>query len=403
MARTRDRLTALKVQKAKPGMHADGGNLWLQVTSKDARSWIFRFKSPVEQRERMMGLGPVADIPLQEAREAARAARLLIRDGIDPIRHREQQRAQAALAAAKDRTFAECAAEYYAEHEGGWRSAKHRHQWKSSVESYVNPIIGHLPVASIDDQLVIKVLAAIWKDKPETASRVRGRIETVLDFAAVSGARPKGDNPARWKGHLEHRFKERPKRKAGHAALPYTDFPAFWSKLAQTDSSDAKALMFTILTASRTGEVVGAKLSEFDLAKKLWTVPASRMKGHREHIVPLTDIAVKIVRELSKGLKPDGHLFKIGHETMLKLLDRMGYGEFTVHGFRSTFRDWAGDMTNHQRDIVEAALAHALEDETEAAYRRSTAIEKRRALMLDWERYATTPTGAKVVPLMGVR
>jgi integrase len=369
MTRTTGRLTALKVDKAKrPGMYADGGGLYLQVTQGGA-SWIYRYM--LAGRAREMGLGPRALFSLSAARAKALNARRLRHEGIDPIEIRHAERAKARLDAARAVTFNQCAESYIKAHRAGWRNEKHAAQWTSTLATYAGPVIGALPVQAIDTALVLKVLEPIWTTKPETASRLRGRIEAVLDWAKVRGYRA-GENPARWRGHLDKLLPARGKvRKVEHhAALPYAELPAFMSELREHSSLIARALEFTILSATRTSETIGASWDEIDIEAKVWTIPGGRMKAGKEHRVPLCDRALGILR----GLHRHGErIFPLTDDAaMLKLLRGMRPGQ-TVHGSRSSFRDWAAETTNFPNHVVEMALAHTIGDKVEKASRRSPA------------------------------
>ena len=298
MARTIGRLTALKVDKAKrPGMYADGGGLYLRVTHSGTKNWVFRFM--LNGRPRWMGVGPLHTIGLAEARNRAAGFRLQRHDGIDPIERRRAERLEARLDAAKAMTFKECAAMYVASHRAGWRNPKHAAQWQATLATYAEPVIGGLSVQAIDTALVLKVLEPIWTAKPETAGRVRGRIESILDWAKVRGYRA-GENPARWRGHLDKLLPARSKvrRVEHHAALPYAELPGFLVSLREQEGIAARALEFAILTAARTGEVIGARWAEMDLLDKTWTLPAARMKAGREHRVPLSARALAILEEM---------------------------------------------------------------------------------------------------------
>jgi integrase len=351
-----------------------------------------------------MGLGPLHTISLAEARTKAREARQLRLEGIDPIEARNAKRAEAKLEVAKSMTFEQCAASYIASHAAGWKNPKHAKQWPSTLQTYVYPVFGRLPVQTIDVGFVMRVLEPIWQTKPETASRVRGRIESILDWAKARGYR-NGENPARWRGHLNNLLPARSKAKRAvrqttgrdehHPALPYFDLPAFMSELRQHAEVEARALEFTILSAARTNEVVGMHWREVDLAKGVWTVPAERMKADREHRVPLSDDALTILR----GLETAGRVFPIGPTAMLEFLRyQLKRDKITVHGFRSSFRDWASECTTVPREVVEMTLAHAISDKVEAAYRRGDLFQKRRDLMDAWGRYAAG-SEAEVVPL----
>jgi integrase len=386
-------------------MHADGGGLYLQVTRGGARTWIYRFM--LNRRAREMGLGPLHTVSLAEAREKARECRKLRLEGIDPIDARKAKRAEERLAAATAMTFQECAEAYIAAHRAGWRNPKHAKQWPSTLETYVYPVFGALPVQAVDVGLVMKALEPIWQSKPETASRVRGRIESILDWAAARGFR-KGENSARWRGHLDNLLPARSKvRKVEHhPALPYPEMGEFIAALRGQEGVAARALEFLILTASRTGEVIGARWDEFDVGAKLWTVPAERMKARKEHRVPLSGRALAIVEEM-KAARMNDHEFvfpggrrgrPLSNMAMLKVLERMGRHGLTAHGFRSSFRDWAAEQTHFPAEVAEMALAHTVSDKVEAAYRRGDLVQKRRELMEAWARYCEAPNvSGKVV------
>jgi integrase len=386
MARTIGRLTALKVDRAKqPGMYADGGGLYLQVTDNGA-SWVYRYM--LGGRPREMGLGPLALYGLQDARAKALDARRLRHEGVDPIDARKAARLRLRLDAAKAMTFKQCAEAYIKTHRAGWHNGKHVAQWEATLKTYAEPVIGSLPVQAIDTALVLKVLEQIWTTKPETASRVRGRIESILDWAKVRGYRA-GENPARWRGHLDKLLPARSKvRKVKHhAALPYAELSNFLIQLQSQPGVAARALEFTILTAARTNETIGAMTNEINTREKLWTVPASRMKAKREHRVPLSERALAILAEAveDKFIFVGGKAGRpLSNMAMTEVLRRMGRDDITVHGFRSTFRDWAAERTNFPNEMVEMALAHAVSDKVEAAYRRGDMFEKRRRLMQQW-------------------
>jgi len=389
------KLTALQVSKLKNrGLYGDGDGLYLQITAKGSKSWLFRYR--VDGKLRHHGLGSVKTLSLAEARESARDCRKLRLQGIDPIDYKKQQRAVEKLEAAKAISFQDCAETYIESHKCGWKSEKHADQWTSTLMTYVYPAFGDVPVADVDVTLVLKAIQPIWTDKNETASRVRGRIEAVLDYAKVCGYR-EGENPAFWKGNLSHLLPARSKvrQEKHHAALPHKDMKAFWKDLSKQAGTGAQALRFTILTAARTGEVLNATWDEIDLDNAVWTIPAERMKASKEHRVPLSPPASAILKVLCKertgefvfpGAKKDRPLSNMSLTAVLK---RMGRTEITTHGFRSTFRDWAAECTDKPREVAEAALAHALESKVEAAYRRSDLFEKRRFLMEDWARVAS--------------
>ena len=412
MVRAIGRLTALKVEKAKkPGMYADGGGLYLRVTPEGARNWVLRFM--LDRRPRWMGLGPLALYGLAEARARALDARRKRHEGIDPIEARRAGRARQQLDAAKAVTFKQCAESYINSHRAGWRSDKHAGQWGATLATYAYPIIGTLPVQAVDTGLVLKALEPIWAAKPETASRLRGRIESVLDFAKVRGYRD-GDNPARWRGHLAKLLPARSKVRAveHHSALPYPDLPAFLATLRTQEGIAARALEFLILTGARTGEVIGAQWSEIDLLDKTWTVPAARMKAHREHRVPLSPRALAILSEIQAAARDGGFVFAGGkagrplsNMAFLMLLRRMGRADLTAHGFRATFKTWASERTSFQNEIIEASLAHVTGGKVEQAYMRGDLVEKRRRLMQQWATYCTADPKAeqrgKVTALRG--
>jgi integrase len=408
MARATGRLTALKVEKAKkPGMYADGGGLYLRVTPEGTKNWVLRFM--IDRRPRWMGLGPVSLYGLQEARAKALDARRLRHEGIDPIDARRAQRARQRLDAAKAITFAECAESYVASHRAGWRNDKHASQWPATLATYAEPIIGALPVQAVDTGLVLKVIEPIWTEKPETANRLRGRVERILDWAKVRGYRD-GENPARWRGHLDKLLPARAKvrRVEHHAALPFPDLPSFLVALRDEEGMAARALEFLILTAARTGEVIGAQWGEIDMGERTWTIPADRMKAGKEHRVPLCERALEILAELKAaegaadiGGQPVFTGAKRGRPlsnmAMLMTLRRMKRGDLTAHGFRATFKTWAAECTSVQNEIIEAALAHTLGGKVEQAYMRGDLFEKRRRLMEQWGTFCTT------VPVEGSR
>ncbi len=396
--------TRAVIAKKTPGYYPDGGGLYLQVSESGSKSWIFRFA--LNGKERQMGLGPFHTITLADARIAATDCRKLLLRQIDPIDARDADKTRQALQDARSITFAECAAAYIRAHRSDWKNKKHADQWTTTIETYCTPIIGALPVADVDTSVVVKVLEPIWTAIPETASRLRGRIESVLDWARVSGYRA-GDNPARWRGHLDNVLPALKKklRVKHHPALPYDQVGEFMESLRAQEGIAARALAFLILTATRTGEVLGGKWSEFDMDAKLWTIPAERMKAGREHRVPLSAQAVAVLVDtpimLSDYVFPGQEASKpLSTMAMLGLLKRMGRTDLTVHGFRSTFRDWASERTNYPRDVCEAVLAHTVSDATEAAYRRGDLFEKRRRLMVEWAKHCDTIKRAgKVIPM----
>jgi integrase len=373
-------------------MHSDGGGLYLQVTKgKDGsirKSWLFRYSA--NGRERQMGLGPLKDVKLAAARERAAAARELRRIGKDPIVERETLQAQNRARAAAVMTFSDCATTYIAAHMPAWRNVKHANQWKRTLETYCVPVFGKAPVQTIDVNMVMQVIEPIWSAKSETANRLRGRIERILDWAKVRGYR-EGENPARWRGHLEFQLPARGKvqKVKHHPALPYAEIPEFMVHLRLRDTIAARALEFAILTAARTGEVIGAKWAEIDLKNRIWTIPGDRMKSGRDHRVPLSEDALRVLAQMSKFrenefLFPGNRRSALSDMALLMLLRRMGHLNVTTHGFRSTFRDWVEEQTETTRAVAESALAHTIGDAVEAAYRRGDLFKKRRVLMDHW-------------------
>jgi integrase len=408
-ARGRSRLTAVQIRAAKPGLskngrpyaklYADGGGLYLRADPSGAKSWVFRYA--IAGRQRDFGLGSAADFSLAEARDRALAARKLVADDQDPIEAKEAKRRAAAVGSATAMTFQACAEAYIKAHQAGWRNPKHAAQWPSTLATYVYPIFGVLPVAAIDTGLVMKALEPIWVEKPETASRVRGRIESILDWATSRGYR-KGENPARWRGHLENLLPKKTKvrRVEHHAALPYSEISSFMAELRQrSGTAAARALEFAILTAARAGEVTGATWSEIDEEGHLWTIPANRMKAGKDHRVPLSEAALRLLTGLER--KGD-RIFRVGVRRIWELLNALRPG-ITVHGFRSTFSDWAAEQTNAPSEVREMALAHAVGDKTEAAYRRGDLFQKRRELAEAWAQYCDgeEPSESNVVRLAG--
>jgi integrase len=387
------KLTVRKVESAKPGKYSDGGNLYLIVSETGSRKWVLRFTWRGRAKE--MGLGSVAGVPLADAREKAASARRKIAQGLNPIDERKRDGGIP--------TFGKMADDVWETLAAGFRNAKHKAQWKSTLENYAAPLRAK-PVDTIGTDDVLAVLKPIWTIKAETASRVRGRIEKVLDAAKAKGFR-NGENPARWRGHLDHLLPRPSKLARGHhAAMPYEDIAAFIAKLQKREATAALALELCILTAARSGEVLGMQWPEIDLEKKLWTAPANRMKAGREHRVPLSPRAVAILRQLEK-LKAGEFVFPgqqvrnkpLSNMAMEMVLRRMKIGDATVHGFRSSFRDWAGNVSNFPREVVETALAHVIGDKAEQAYRRSDALEKRRKLMDQWAAYCSAPKTGNVV------
>lgn len=381
-----NRLTALRVQKLKtPGMVPDGRGLYLQIANGGGRSWILRYSLRGKPHE--MGLGPATKVSLAEARAKAAEYHKLIDTGIDPIEWRKTARAKAAFEQTGSITFSEAARQHFASHQKALRSVSYARDYESQLATYAEPVLGKLLVRDIDTALVLKVLEPIWLTRTVTAERTRSRIERILDWAKVRGFRT-GDNPAKWRGHLDQLLPKPSKVRVvkRHAALPYSELPAFVVALRQQNGTAARALEFLILTAARAGEVLHAQAGEINHSEKLWVVPAPRMKGGLEHRVPLVGRALSLINSQATG-----RLFGIGKMGMRDLLKRMGFGNVTPHGFRSSFRDWAGDRTSFPREVAEQALAHKIGNEAERAYRRSDAIEQRRRLMQAWADYCSSP------------
>ena len=389
MVQKLQRLTALAVNRtSKPGLYADGGGLYLRVGRNGSKRWAFRFMLNSKQHE--MGFGGLNKVSLANARKKAGDARLLLSEGRNPLLHKGDVATEMPANTPRSMTFDQCAELYVSAHEVAWKNEKHRQQWRNTLATYVSPAFGAIPVKDVNTDHVLKAIEPIWNKKTETASRVRGRIEVILDWARVRGYRS-GDNPARWRGHVSHLLPSRNKVQhvKHHAALPYKELPSFMKELRGTEGTASLALEFLILTAARTSEVIYARWSEVDFKNQTWAVPTARMKSRREHRVPLSQPAIAVLRE-AKKLDGD-YIFPgrvsdtpLSNMALLMLLGRMNRGDVTAHGFRSSFRDWAADQTNFPNEVVEMALAHAIESKTEAAYRRSDLFEKRRNLMAVW-------------------
>lgn len=386
-------LSALEVSRLnKPGNHAVGGvtGLYLYVNEAEGRSWVLRIL--VGSKRRHVGLGGYPTVTLAQAKEKAREVREQVLKGIDPVEERRAVARQLKVRQASRRTFEDVAKAFIAYQEKSWKNTKHRKQWSSTLEAYAYPIIGQMPVDAVTEQNVIAVLEPIWTLKTETASRLRGRIESILDWARVRGHR-EGDNPARWKGHLDKVFPAQSLvRKVQHfQALPVNAVSSFYRKLEGIQGASAIALRFLILTAARSGEVRGAEWVEVDFAQAVWTIPASRMKAKRQHRVPLSNGALAVLQEArDRGMSTESGLVfgnsqgrALSDMSLTAVMRRMGV-EAVPHGFRSTFRDWVGEHTQYPSDLAEMALAHVLPNKTEAAYRRGDALEKRRAMMDAW-------------------
>jgi integrase len=394
VARPTSKLAAIAAEKLKRvGRHADGGGLYLSVSKSGSRSWVFIWAR--DHRKREMGLGPFPTVSLASARDRAARCRKQVADGLDPIVERDRN---------TRKTFGEVADAYYDAMKGDWSNGKTQYKWHRGLVHHCGPI-RDLPVTSIQTEEVLSVLAPLWETKSETASKLRGRIERVLDFARARGWRH-GENPARWRGHLQNVLPKPRTLTRGHLpAMDYQDVAAFMDRLRSMPAMAARALEFLILTAARSGEVLGARWSEIDLDVGLWSIPASRMKGRVDHRVPLSEPALTILRSLNEarvsdfvfpGQRPKRPLSGMAMEMLLR---RMKMENVTVHGFRSSFRDWCGDETPFPREIAEAALAHRTENAVGRAYRRRDALERRRELMEAWANYCAAPVEAKVIAL----
>ena len=406
MARLIEKLTPLGVSKKQtPGHYGDGGGLWLQISKFKSKSWVFRYTLHGTRRE--MGLGATHTVSLAEARQKAKECRLTLLDGKDPIEVRETTTLAEALRRAKMMTFDQCAAAYIEAHRSSWKNVKHISQWENTIQVYASPVIGKLPVTSVDTDLVVKILNPIWHKKTETATRLRGRIESVLDWATTSKFR-QGDNPARWRGHLENLLSSPNKiaKVKHHPALPWQELGKFMVDLREREGVAARAVELAILTATRSGEVRNATWAEFDAG--VWVIPAARMKMGREHRIPLPTAAVELLGKMPRlgdlvfpGTKQNKPLSDMSLTAVLRRMER---NDITVHGFRSSFRDWCSESVANSfpREVCEHALAHSLPDKVEAAYRRGDLIEKRALLMQAWSDYcATIQPVAKVTQIRG--
>jgi integrase len=392
-------------QATPPAVLIDGDGLRLKVSATPSggvsKRWVLRY-TLVDGRRREAGLGAFPKTTLSEAREKAAELRKQAKAGTDPLAERERAEQEKRQEAAPV-TFRQCAENFIGAHEGSWGNAKHRQQWANTLQTYVHPAFGDLPVSEIAEPQVLAVLGPIWLAKPETARRVRQRIESVLDYARVCGLRPfEARNPATFKGNLQFALPKHPRTKAHHAALPWAESPAFWQALQTRTGAGVDCLCFAILTAARSGEARGARWGEIDLTEGVWTIPGERMKAKKPHRVPLSEAALTILNK-RRGMAGDpgaGVLVfpsdmrpgaALSDMTLTSVLKRLGRGDLTQHGFRSTFRDWAAEHTSFPREVAEQALAHAIGNAVEAAYRRGDLFEKRRRLMDDWARYVTTP------------
>jgi integrase len=389
----------LSVKKlSKPGVYGDGAGLYIRVTETGSKHWIHRFT--LDGKAHWMGLGPYPEITLAEARQKTLDARRVKLAGNNPIAERDAENAKKRGAI----TFQECADQYIASHRSGWKNSKHVSQWSNTIATYCGPIIGTVPVKAVDVALIMRVLDPIWTTKAETASRLRGRIESILDWATVRGYR-EGDNPARWKGQLDHLLPNisRVKRITHHAALGYAEMAELMLTLRQQAGIAAKALEFTILTACRSGEARLATWEEIDLNSRVWVIPGERMKAGKEHRVPLSDAAIAVLNQMDQTTK---YIFPgrsegrpLSDMSLSSVLRRMGRDDLTVHGFRSTFRDWASESTAYARDVAEMALAHSIGNKVEAAYRRGDLFTKRTRMMADWAEFCNKTQGGAVLPL----
>lgn len=402
------KLTQLQVDKLKAeGVHNDGAGLSLKVTKYGSKSWVFRYM--LAGKAHWMGLGSYPDVSLAEAREKASELRKLTRQSIDPLLEKRKQVSVIRAAISKAITFDDASAKYIEAHKASWKNEKHADQWTNTLKTYASPIIGSVDVSLIDTGHIMRILEKdnFWNEKTETASRVRGRIESVLDWATVRKYRT-GENPARWKGHLDKLLPARSKVKKTehHAALPWLQMGAFMVKLREQQGTAAKAVELAILTACRSGEVRGAVWEEFDLEAGIWIVPPERMKAGKEHRIPLPEKAIQLLKK-QKELFPTGYAFPgmkegkpLSDMSLTAVLRRMEQNEITVHGFRSSFRDWAAESTAYPNEMVEMALAHTIGNKVEAAYRRGDLFEKRRRMMQDWSNFCDTVIKAgEVIPL----
>jgi len=395
------KLTPRGVDTAKFGKHEDGGGLRLVVSKTGAKKWVFRFT--VNGKRREMGLGSISETDLGDARDLARIYRKKAKKGIDPIEYREQEEEAKQREATTAPTFTSVAAKFILAHRRGWKNKKHRFQWTATLKTYARPVIGEKPVDQISTEDILKILSSIWTTKTETAKRVQGRIENVLDFASAHQYRDQM-NPARWRGHLD-KLLPKPSKVSTvkhHPAMPFDKLPAFWVELSEKSSVSASALQLLILTATRTSEVLNATWDEIDFDKSVWTIPVERMKSKRKHQIPLSEAALDVLKSLPR-MADNPYVFPgeqdykpLSNMALLQLMRKAGYGvkgkrgSYVPHGFRSSFRDWSGEVSSFPRDVCEMALAHSIQDKTEAAYRRGSLFTKRRKMMDEWSDYVTT-------------
>ena len=380
----------------KPGYHRCGQGLYLQVSKQGTKSWLYRYKSPITQKQREMGLGSLNFVGLAEARQLAISQKRLVIDGKDPIEERKRSRVEQQLSQARNLSFEDVALACITSKSHEWKNAKHAQQWKNTLATYAFPVIGHLPISEITTDLILKILEPIWVTKAETASRVRQRLETIWDYGKARNY-VDGENPARLKGHLDKILSKtaKVKRVRHFPALPYNEICRFVKELRTRSGYSALGLEFLILTAARTGEIIGAKWSEIDLEKAVWTIPSGRMKAGVEHRVPLSSRAVEILESITSNRNPEEYIFSgwkrntgLSNNAFLALLKKMERSDITTHGFRSCFRDWAAEEAyQFSNETIELALAHTIKNKAEAAYRRGDQLERRRELMAEWGKF----------------
>ncbi len=389
----KNKLTSRAIQSNKiPGYYSDGGNLYLRISKELNKTWAFYYKKNGKRSE--LGFGSINDVSLEQAREKAAELRKQLKNGVDPIEQKLRIANEIKAQKAKYITFEQCAINYIESHKAGWKNKKHIQQWHNTLSQYTFPVFGDLEVKLVDTNLITKCLNPIWLTKNETAGRLRGRIEVILDWATAHGYR-EGLNPSRWKGHLDKLLAKPSKIRTvkHHKALPFRDVTAFLNNLNRQEGVSARCLEFTILTAARTGEAIGATWSEIDIENKIWIIPPIRMKAKREHRIPLSPSAIAILNKMLE-FKLSDYIFPgtkngLSNMSMSSVLKRMEISDITVHGFRSTFRDWAAETTSYPGDVVEMALAHTIKNKTEEAYRRGDLLEKRSQLMEDWANFCS--------------
>lgn len=402
----KQKLNSLWIQKAvQVGRYADGNGLYLQIARGGSKSWLFRYS--IAGMARQMGLGSAILVSLSKARAQAIECKQILLNGKDPLIERQMSRLQL-QPALQDHIFSKCAVEYIEGHSSEWSNKKHKNQWISTLETYAFPVLGDVHVQHVNTELILKVLTPLWSTKTETATRLRGRLEQIIDWATAQDLR-QGENPARWRGHLDKILPKpsRIKPLRHHAAHPFTDIGNLVARLREEKSLSAFALEFLILTSARTGEVLGAKWSEINFEESTWTIPSARMKGKREHRVPLCSRGVEILAQM-KAVSSDQYVFEgrnpgrpLSNMALLQQLRRMNI-EAVTHGFRSTFRDWAAECTNFPNEVIEMALAHSIRNKVEAAYRRGDLLLKRRALMHQWSKFVNTPNSLKNAAVLSI-